>query len=367
MRIGIDANPMVGDRGGVGWHTYNLLRGLLSLQEDFELVCYLMPGLRASVDCEPWMQDRRLTWMETGRLLMRWCGEKDRLDLFHGPNFKMRAQGRCGGIVTVHDVWLDRRPEYSQKVFGQQASFRRTRRIVWGARKVITVSEFSAGEITALYGLPQERIATIYNGVSEEFQPVCDGDVMEQLRQRLKLPAGRFILFVGGADPRKNHRTFLQAAAQQEAKLGGRTLVLVGDSVHRFGNYIETARALGIERQVRCPGRLPITDLRVLYSHADLFVFPSLYEGFGMPVLEAMACGTPTITSTTSALPEVAGDAAVLVDPENVGDLGKALVQVLENEGLRETLKTKGFKRVKDFTWKRAASATLAIYRDLCR
>lgn len=365
MRVGLDASPIVGDRGGVGWHLYHLLRGLLSLNEDFELICYLTPGSQAQVDRESWTQDPRLRWVETGQLMMWWHGRMDRLDLFHGPNFKMRAEGRCGGVVTVHDVWLDRHPEYSPKLFGQQAAFRRTRRTAWGARRVITVSEFSAREITALYGLPPERIVAIHNGVSEDFCPVRNEETMERLRHRLQLPAGGFVLFVGGADPRKNHRTFLNAAAQQGAKLGGRTLVLVGDAVHRFGNYHETARALRIERQVVCTGRLPITDLQILYAHADLFVFPSVYEGFGMPVLEAMACGTPTITSTTSALPEVAGDAALLVDPDDAAALGEAMVRVLSDAALRESLKQKGFARVQQFTWGVAAARTLALYREL--
>lgn len=366
MRIGIDAAPLVGDRGGVGWHLWHLLLGLLSLDEDFELLCYLAPGSLNRMDRETWMRDPRLTWKETARLMLRWRGRMDRLDLFHGPNFKMPTEGRCGGVVTVHDVWLDRHPEYSPKLFGQGAACARTRRTVWRARKVITVSEFSAKEMSSLYGLPRERVIVIHNGVSEEFRGVQDDAAMAQLRHRLQLPAGGFVLFVGGADPRKNHRTFLRAAAQQESKLGGRTLVLVGDAVHRFGNYVETARALGIEQQVRCTGRLAMADLRLLYAYADLFVFPSLYEGFGMPVLEAMACGTPTITSTTSALPEVAGDAAVLVDPEDATAVGEAMVLVLNDLSLRESLRRKGLARVRQFTWERAARQTLAVYREVC-
>lgn len=365
MRIGIDVGSMIGDRGGVGWHVYHLLRSLLALNEEYELVCYLPPGTQAGRVPEPWEHDPRVTWVETGRLLWKWRGMADRLDLFHGPNFKMRTEGRRGGVVTVHDVWLDRHPEYSTKFFGQQAAFRRTRRTAWRARKLITVSDFSAREISALYGLPPDRIVTIHNGVSEDFRPIRDDDAMQALRRRLQLPAGGFVLFVGGADPRKNHQVFLQAAALQMPGLGGRTLVLVGDAVHRFGDYRETARRLGIEGQVHCTGRLPIEDLRLLYSHADLFVFPSLYEGFGMPVLEAMACGAPTITSATSALPEVAGDAALLVDPENAAALGEAMVRLLHDHELRDTLRAKGLEQVKRYTWTQAAIKTLALYREL--
>ena len=365
MRIGIDAGSMIGDRGGVGWHVYHLLTSLLTLNEDYELVCYLPSGTRADSVRESWERDPRLTWVETGRLFWKWRGKLDRLDLFHGPNFKMRTEGRHGGVVTVHDVWLDRHPEYSTKLFGQQAAFRRARRTAWRARKLITVSDFSAREISALYGLPGDRIVTIHNGVSDDFRPVHDDQAMQTLRHRLHLPEGGFLLFVGGADPRKNHQVFLKAAAQQMPALKGRTLVLVGDAVHRFGDYRKTARELGIERHVVCPGRLAREDLKLLYSNADLFVFPSLYEGFGMPVLEAMACGVPTITSAGSALPEVAGDAALLVDPENAVVLGQAMVRLLSDQELRERLRAKGLEQVQRYTWRKAATKTFALYREL--
>ncbi|MEW6247802.1 MAG: glycosyltransferase family 1 protein [Nitrospirota bacterium] len=367
MRIGIDANPIVGDRGGVGWHLYHLLRTLVELKEDVEFVCYVRPGALASLRQEAWMADPRIRWVEAGRLWMRWRGSRDRLDLYHGPNFRLQTEGRCGGVVTIHDLWLDRHPEYSPKFFGQRLSFRRTRRTAWRARKVVTVSEFSAREIRALYGLPAERIAVIHNGVSGDFHPIRDGAAMKELRGRLGLPAGGFILFVGGADPRKNHRAFLQAAARRLDRLGNRMLVLVGDPIHRFGNYAETAKALGLEHRVVCTGRLAIEEMRLLYSHADLFVFPSLYEGFGMPVLEAMACGAPVITSNTTALPEVAGDAALLVNPGDPAELADAMVRLLDDQVLHVTLREKGFQRAKQFTWERAARQTLAVYRDACR
>ncbi|MFM7842108.1 MAG: glycosyltransferase family 4 protein, partial [Nitrospira sp.] len=116
-----------------------------------------------------------------------------------------------------------------------------------------------------------------------------------------------------------------------------------------------------------CPGRLPIRDLTLLYSHAEVFVFPSLYEGFGLPVIEAMACGAPVITSDRTSLPEVAGDAALLVDPDNAEAVGDALVQLLRDASLRESLRQKGFARAKQFTWERAARQTLDVYRDVCR
>ena len=367
MRIGIDASPVVGDRGGVGWHTYHLLKTLLDLKEEVEFVGYVNPGSLRYGQLEGWEDRARLRWVEAGRLARRWRGSLDRLDLYHGTNFKLHTNGRFGGVVTVHDLWLDRYPQYSAKLLGQRASFYRTRKTAHRARRVITVSEYSAQDIESLYGLPRERIVVIPNGVSEDFRSIVDRQDRDAIRRRFGLSTERFILFVGGADPRKNHQALLKAYTLQSARLGDWRLVLVGDVRHRFGDLQQTARTLGLEHRVVCTGRLPIEDIRLLYANADLFVFPSLYEGFGMPVLEAMACGAPVITSNRTALPEVAGDAAVLVDPEDADELAEAIVRVLETSSLRAELKERGFKRAKQFTWEQAARRTLALYREICQ
>ncbi len=366
-KIGIDANSILNDRGGVGWHTYYLLRAMLELSDGISFTAYVEPGAMHRRDLEPWMQGSAVRWIESGRWGRRWRGRLDGLDLYHGPNFKLHTTGRYGGVVTIHDLWLDRHPEYSRKFFGQNRASRRARRTARAARAVITVSRFSAGELMALYEVPAERVHVIPNGVSEEFLPLRDPAAIGLLRARLGLGAGPYLLFVGGADPRKNHRTLLEAVALRRKDLGGFTLVLVGSATDRFGNFKETARQFDLDRQVVCTGRLPIEDIRLLYSHAHLFIYPSLYEGFGMPVLEAMACGAPVVTSASTALREVAGDAAVLVDPENPSALGAGIVRLSEDEALRATMRQRGFDRIKQFTWRQAAAQTLSLYRQLCR
>ena len=189
---------------------------------------------------------------------------------------------------------------------------------------------------------------------------------MAELRKRIGLKADRYVLFVGGADPRKNHQTFLEAVEKVRKKFGSRMLVLVGSPIHPFGNYEETARRRSLQEKVLCPSFVSTFDLQLLYSAADLFVFPSLYEGFGMPVLEAMACGAPVLTSNSTALAEVAGDAAVLADPQDARALGEAMVRVLEDESLRAALRAKGLARAKQFSWEQVASKTIALYRDVC-
>lgn len=369
MRVGIDANPIVRNRGGIGWHTYHVLRALVELKDpDLELVAYVSPESGdAGVMQEPWAHSRGITWRKTGGWARRWLGATDKLDVFHGPNFKLPAVGRFGGIVTIHDLWLVRHPRYSRKLFGQWGATRRIRRTAHEAARIITVSDHSARDIVAICGVPREKVTVIHNAVSEDFYPSCDPLALAAWGRRFGWTPRPFILFVGGADPRKNHRAVLEAYAGRREQLQSHTVIMVGTPAHRFGNLFDSVAAAGLERHVVCTGPLPVSDLRMLYSHAEVFVFPSIYEGFGMPVLEAMACGAPVITSNTTALPEVAGDAALLVNPEDTDELADAMVRVLNDSSLRAALREKGFRRAKQFTWERAARQTLAVYRDVCR
>ncbi len=366
MRVGIDASSIIGDRGGVGVVTSHLLRELPRLDEALEIVAYVAPGTLCRGTLEGWPSHSRLRWVEAGRWQMRGRGRQDGLDLFHGPNYKMRTTGRCGGVVTIHDLWLERHPEYSTKLLGQRLSTWRTSRTARRARRVITVSGHASRELQSLYGLPEERIRVVPNGVAPEWFSPPGAAAIQAARDRFEIGDQPYILFVGGADPRKNHRVLVRAFAQCRQELKNYLLVLVGDAAHRFGNYQATVQQEGLGDRVRCPGRVTSRELHALYAGAAVFVFPSLYEGFGMPVLEALASGTPVVTAKTTALPEVAGDAALLVDPEDAVELRMALMRLVRDEALRGELREKGLSRAKGFTWDRTARETLAVYREVC-
>jgi len=367
MRIGIDASPLVGDRGGVGWHTYYLLRGMLAARPKADFVAYLRPGSLPPEEIKDWPGAERLRWVTASKWAMRGRGAADRLDLYHGTNFRLHTVGRYGGVVTIHDLWLERFPQYSTKFLGQRLSSYKTKRTAARARKVVTVSKFSAQELVELFHVPADHVAVIPNGVSEDFSPLRDEQAFAALKQRLGLTDDRFILFVGGADPRKNHRIVLEAASLIPTQLAGYAIVLAGSATHAFGSYERTAASYGLTKRVLCPGRLSQKDLQLLYSRTALFIFPSLYEGFGMPVLEAMACGAPVITSRTTALGEVAGDAAVLVDPGDARELADSMIRILDSEPLRASLRAKGFARAKEYTWSQAALLALELYASLVR
>ncbi len=367
MRVGIDAFPIIHNYGGVARYTRNLLRAVVAVESEVEFVAYVPPKGSGCAELERWGSSARLKRVEVRRAFFRWRGRLDKLDLYHGTNYKVQTTGRSGGIVTIHDLWLDRHPEYSKKVLGQRMSFFCTRRRASEAVRVITVSEHSAKDIHELYGFSKDRIAVIPHGVSGEFRPDHEESRVFKLRTRYGLPAEPYILFMGGADPRKNHISLFQAYASKPDLRKSHFLVVVGNPVHRLGSIAETARTLGISDRVVCTGMVNTDDLRLLYSDATLFVFPSRYEGFGLPVLEAMACGTPVITSNTTALPEVAGDAALLINPLDPEELAHAMVSVLADSNFRETLQSKGMERARQFTWGRAARQTLAVYREVCR
>jgi len=287
------------------------------------------------------------------------------LDLFHGTNFKAPDYGQKCTVLTIHDLWLARNPRYSKKLFGQALSSWKLGRRAKQASRVIAVSQFSAREIQEVFHLPSEHIVVIHHGCSPDMFPDHEARKFQEVRDRLQLPDRPFILFVGGAEPRKNHTVLFQAFARSEKLVKSFSLVAVGDVESRGASLVRTAGELGISDSVCCPGYLTAEDLRMVYSYAEGFVFPSLYEGFGLPLLDAMACGTPVITGTRSALPEVAGDAALYVNPQDPEQLGAELERLVHDRELQEQLRKKGFERVKQFTWDRAAEETLNLYREV--
>jgi len=366
MRIALDVSPLARNRAGIGTYVAHLLTSLVRLAPEREFLLYTPDPLpkkdQAFFIAQPHVRVVRCPTLLMG-LRARW----DRVDIFHGLNFKLRGWGRFGGVVTIYDLSLDRLPLPSRKLFGQRRSFLRTKRTALRASRVVTISEHSAKDIVELYGVPRERIALVIPAVSSEFYPVHDPTIKQQVRARYGIRQEGFVLSCGGAEPRKNIARLVEAFSRTQRLRETMSLVVVGGKDRGAEPIWETARRARLEEAAIFPGHVPLEDLRVLYSSCSLFVFPSLYEGFGMPVLEAMACGAPVVSSNASSLPEVVGDAALLVNPLDVEGLTAAMMRVVEDAGLRESLKRKGSLRIKAFSWEQSARDQLCVYQDLAR
>src|SRR2546428_1025335 len=364
MGIAWEVAPRPNDRAGIGTYVAHLLTALVRVAPEHDYLLYTPRPLpekdRAFFENQPCVQI-----IHCPQILMSLRARWDNVDLFHGLNFKLRGWGRYGGVVTIYDLSLDRLSQPSRKLFGQRRSFLRTRRTALRASRVITISAHSAQDIVELYSVPRERIAIVSPAVSPEFYPVSDPAVQASVKARYGIRREVFVLSGGGAEPRKNIVGLIEAFGHATRLREKLNLVVVGGMEHGADAIREAVRRTRLEAAVVLPGHVPLEDLRVLYSACALFAFPSLYEGFGMPVLEAMACGAPVVSSNASSLPEVVGDAALLVDPRNPEAWVQAMTRVFEDANLRDDLRRRGALRTKAFSWEQSARDLLRVYLGL--
>lgn len=287
---------------------------------------------------------------------------KRHLDLLHGPVNVVPLGGRTPSVVTIHDLAF---LVYPEQYPAMQRRYLRimTRASARKARRVIAVSSSTARDVTELLGVPPDRVVTVPNGVSEDFYPRAGTDELTRFRAANSLPE-EFLLFVGTLQPRKNLVGLLRAYAQldQSERI---PLYVVGATGWMYRAIFEEVTRLGIDQDVRFPGYAASDTLPLWYSAATAFLYPSYYEGFGLPVLESMACGTPVVTSNTSALPEVAGEAGMRVNPDDPGEIANAIRTVLSDSSLREDMSRRGQAQARQFTWKRTARETAAVYRSV--
>ncbi len=364
MLVAIDASPLFRRRGGIGWYTYHLVKHLIRIDQDNEYLLYTT-ALSDKGETVTTGLNRNVRVIRVSKVLMGWRSRWDRIDLYHGTNYKVPAGGCYRRVVTIHDMALDRFPQFSRKLFGQRWASSRTCEVARRADMVIAVSQHTANDIQEYYGIPPERIAVIYNGVDEEYFPERDPVKFGVLQERYGIRTDRYILYVGGSDPRKNLHTLLQAYHRLPAIHRDYGLVVVGGIGWGSQELYDCIGSLKLQNSVVLAGYVPVVDLRILYSMAAVLVYPSLYEGFGLPPLEAMACGCPVITSNSSSLPEVVGEVAPMLDPLDVEGLASAIERVVCDGHYRELLRVKGFERAKLFSWEKTARETLAIYRHV--
>src|SRR5947209_13478149 len=295
-----------------------------------------------------------------------------RCDLVHIPHlFWLPRALPCPYVMTVHDVLEHMYRAHDRSGLRRFLHFQLTRRMLRGAARIFAVSKFTKSEIEKLFGIPASRIEVVYNAIDERFLRGHTNDSDRQFLAERYLVNYPFILYAGRISPHKNvvriieAFSALKAELDKESKYPDLKLIIIGDELSKHPDLRRTVIRGGVQNDVRFMGFVPIEVLRIFYDSAKTFVFPSLYEGFGLPPLEAMAHGTPVLTSNTSSIPEVVGKAAVLVNPENVFEMMRALERVLLDQQLREKMRQRGYEQVKKFSWKNSAEAILVAYEQV--
>ncbi|MEA3459586.1 MAG: glycosyltransferase family 1 protein [Chloroflexota bacterium] len=366
MRIGIDARTVYYRKAGIGQYILRLIEGLAEVDSQNE---YLVLQSRKDNDVLAQKSNFKQAslWTPSHHRLEQLALPLEinplGLDVLHSPDFIPPFRRNCKSVITIHDLAFLLYPHFltkeSARYYGQidQAVIR--------TDHIIAVSEATKQDAVRLLGVPERKITVIHEAASPIYHPLDKEEARRKVGERYGL-SGDFILFVSTIEPRKNLLTLLRAYRQLlDDYKAEADLVVAGRKGWLFEEVFALAEKLRLTDRVHFLGRVPVDDLPYLYNAARLFVLPSFYEGFGLPPLEAMACGTPVVVSNVSALPEVVGDAGLLVDPENVSELAVAIWRVLTDEELRAELVEKGLKRAKCFSWKRAAQETLEIYRRL--
>ncbi len=370
MHIGIDYTAAVQQGGGIGRYTRNLIRALADLDRENDYRLFVAgrgddgPGswpanfrLRAVPLSDRWTT---ILWQRL-RLPVPVQLVTGRLDLFHSPDFVLPPTGRTPTILTVHDLSFLRVPECFVPAFRRYLEGA-VGRAVRRARRILADSESTRRDLIELLEVEPERVTVLYPGVEPRFRPVRDAEVLERVRARYNLPT-RFILGLGTLQPRKNFDGLIRAFARLPAA-DDLHLVIVGSRGWMYEEMLALPARLGLEERVHFAGFVADADLPALYNLAAIFAFPSWYEGFGLPVLEAMACGTPVVAADNSSLPEVTGEAGLLVDAADLDALTGALVRLLSDRELRARLVVAGREQARQFTWEGAARQLLEVYRS---
>src|SRR6266849_4823731 len=360
---------------GVGTYTRNIIRALAHL--DSENSYFLLgppekvreigelPGNFKSIAVDP--PDTLRGYLQSHTVVSRL-----QCDLVHIPHlYWLPRRLPCRYVVTVHDMLEHMYRAHSGSGFKRSLHFHLTRRVLKHAARIFAVSRFTKSEVEKLFGIAPGKIEVVYNAIDQRFLSGHATDADRQFLAERYQVTYPYLLYAGRISPHKNLVRIIEAFSALKTDLTKQDrfpdlkLIIIGDELSKHPDLRRTVIRGGVQNDVRFMGFVPIEVLRIFYDSAKTFVFPSLYEGFGLPPLEAMAHGTPVLTSNTSSLPEVVGNAAVLVNPENVFEIMRALHRVLLDQTLRERMKQRGYDQAKKFSWDASAREILNVYENV--
>lgn len=361
---------------GIGTYTRNIVRALSRIDHSNEYFLIGAPQTAAEVGDLP-ANFRVVSLLQPdntlkGHLEFRGIVKRYGCNIVHIPQlFWIPRSLSCPYVVTVHDVVEHMYRARNGSNFRRSLHFQLTRHVLKKAARVLAVSNFTKGEIEKLFGIPDGHIEVVYNAIDERF---LRGHASESDRQALVeryQVTYPFLLYAGRIGPHKNLIRIIQAFAALKAELEKHQLlpdlklIIIGDELSKHPDLRRTVIRGGVQNDVRFMGFVPIEMLRVFYDAAKVFVFPSLYEGFGLQPLEAMAHGTIVVTSNTSSLPEAIGEAAVLVNPENVFEIMRGILRALTDQALRDEMRQRGYEQLNKYSWAGSAQRVLQVYEAL--
>jgi glycosyltransferase involved in cell wall biosynthesis len=368
MRIGIDARLVYYTRAGIGEYTMRLTQALAAafpaehfvMVQDFRSRQPLVAAPNVAVSHCLVPSHHRLE-----QAFLPWALDSLQVDVYHSPDFIPPLRGAASQVITIHDLAFLIYPHFLTKESARH--YGKIDRAVRRASHIIAVSESTKRDLIRLLGAPEDKITVIYEAADPMFHPVDRAAAMRQVQAIYDVPSD-FILFVSTIEPRKNVAGLLRAyrRLRQDYRLTP-ALVLAGAPGWLSEDVYHLVDELQLRPYCSFLGHVSNCDLLQLYNAALCLVHPAFYEGFGLTPLEAMACGTPAVVSNVSSLPEVVGDAAILVDPSSDEEITVALMRILTEDGLREELHDKGLRRARAFSWQGAAAQTMAVYRQVAQ
>ena len=371
LYIGVNARYLQRDITGIERYILEVLQNLATVDKENTYTLFFgshghLPKLPDAAN-----HHKYITHMNTRSRLMRVLWEqfilgtevaRKKIDVFHGTSFVLPFIKSCKYVITIYDLAFMASPD----------SFTLANRLYFKlflapsiklADKIIAISQATKKDIIKYFHVPADKVEVIHCALSPKIHKETNNEKLQEVKKKYSLP-DKFIMFTGLISPRKNLDRSIKAFAKVRHQIPHK-FVIVGKKGWLYEPVFKLVEKLGIQKDVIFTGYIPDDDLCALYTLADIFMFPSLYEGFGLPILEAMACGCPVITSNISSMPEVAGDAALLVNPYSVNDIAKAIERIYCDKNLRKQFVNKGYAQIKKFTWKNTAKRTLKVYESL--